>query len=137
MGNKITQIVPLKKLGTKLQGLVNVSRILWYVICPTTRRGYACFSYDCDGNGVGDLPRDVPQGHFVVYVGNERSRFVVPTAYLSHPLFQTLLKKAEEEYGFDHQMGLTLPCEDIAFEYITSVLEGEDLNATKQDSEIL
>jgi SAUR family protein len=130
MGNKMSQIVALKKLVRKLQGLVNVSRILRCVICPPTRRrSYGCFSYECDhGNGV-DLPRDVPQGHFAVYVGNERSRFIVPTAYLSHPLFKTLLEKAEEEYGFDHQMGLTIPCEEIAFQYITSVLEREDLIA--------
>ncbi|GAV60288.1 Auxin_inducible domain-containing protein, partial [Cephalotus follicularis] len=56
---------------------------------------------------------DVPKGHFVVYVGNveKKKRFIVPISYLQHPLFRTLLSKAEEEFGFDHQMGgLIIPC---------------------------
>jgi SAUR family protein len=36
---------------------------------------------------------------------------VVPTACLSHPAFVRLLKRAEEEFGFDHRCGgLTIPC---------------------------
>ena len=67
------------------------------------------------------VPMDVPRGHCAVYVGSERSRFVIPTTYLNHSLFRVLLEKAEEEYGFDHQMGLTIPCEEIAFLYLTSM----------------
>ncbi|GLJ24056.1 hypothetical protein SUGI_0458510 [Cryptomeria japonica] len=126
MGTKMTQIVLVKKFVTKLQRLVNASRAIGYALSPNGRKGYTYFSYDSGGNGVGGLPRDVPKGHFAVYVGSERARFVVPTTYLSHPIFHTLLEKAEEEYGFDHQMGLTLPCEEVAFEYITSVLGRED-----------
>ncbi|OAY81854.1 Auxin-induced protein 15A [Ananas comosus] len=61
------------------------------------------------------LPQDVPKGHFAVYVGEHRSRFIVPISYLSHPEFQTLLRRAEEEFGFDHDMGLTIPCEEVVF----------------------
>ena len=56
---------------------------------------------------------EVPKGHLAVYVGDVRnmSRFVIPIAYLKHPLFQDLLRRAEDEFGFDHPMGgLTLPC---------------------------
>ncbi|CAN4112493.1 unnamed protein product [Withania somnifera] len=59
--------------------------------------------------------KDVPKGHFAVYVGKEqRKRFVIPISFLSQPLFQDLLRQ-EEEFGFDHPMGgLTIPCtEDV------------------------
>ncbi|RCV30291.1 hypothetical protein SEVIR_6G082600v4 [Setaria viridis] len=55
----------------------------------------------------------VPRGHFVVYVGEARARFVVPTAYLKQPAFVALLESAEEDYfGLDHHChpgGLTIP----------------------------
>ncbi|XP_057440312.1 protein SMALL AUXIN UP-REGULATED RNA 51-like [Lotus japonicus] len=65
---------------------------------------------------------DVPKGHFVVYVGENRSRYIVPISFLSRPEFQTLLHQAEEEYGFDHDKGLTIPCEEEVFESLTSML---------------
>ncbi|CAN0906349.1 Auxin-responsive protein SAUR50 [Linum grandiflorum] len=68
------------------------------------------------------LPLDVPKGHFVVYVGENRSRYIVPISFLSRPEFQSLLHKAEEEFGFDHDMGLTIPCEEIVFQSLTSML---------------
>ncbi|KAL0369135.1 UNVERIFIED_CONTAM: Auxin-responsive protein SAUR50 [Sesamum calycinum] len=68
------------------------------------------------------LPLDVPKGHFVVYVGEKRSRHIVPISYLSSPEFQNLLHRAEEEFGFDHDMGLTIPCEQEVFDSLTSVL---------------
>ncbi|KAK9165222.1 hypothetical protein Scep_000413 [Stephania cephalantha] len=63
----------------------------------------------------GLIPLDVPKGHFAVYVGENRSRFIVPISFLAHPEFQTLLHRAEEEFGFDHDMGITIPCEEVAF----------------------
>ncbi|XP_072973826.1 protein SMALL AUXIN UP-REGULATED RNA 51-like [Typha angustifolia] len=65
---------------------------------------------------------DVPKGHFAVYVGRNRSRFVVPISYLAHPEFQLLLHSAEEEFGFDYDMGLTIPCEEVAFRSLISSL---------------
>ncbi|KAK1406622.1 hypothetical protein QVD17_42090 [Tagetes erecta] len=65
---------------------------------------------------------DVPKGHFVVYVGINRSRYIIPISFLSHPEFQKLLQRAEEEFGFDHEMGLTIPCEEHVFESLTSML---------------
>ncbi|CAD6246495.1 unnamed protein product [Miscanthus lutarioriparius] len=54
---------------------------------------------------------DVPRGHLAVYVGESRKRLVIPTACLSHPAFVTLLKRVEDEFGFDHRCGgLTIPC---------------------------
>lgn len=68
------------------------------------------------------LASNVPKGHFAVYVGENRSRYTVPISFLSHPQFQSLLHRAEEEFGFDHEMGLTIPCEEIVFQSLTSML---------------
>ncbi|XP_041996959.1 auxin-responsive protein SAUR50-like [Salvia splendens] len=76
--------------------------------------------YDDDDDGL--HPVDVPKGHFAVYVGENRSRYIVPISFLSHPEFQCLLRRAEEEFGFDHEMGLTLPCEEVFFRSLTSMI---------------
>ena len=67
---------------------------------------------------------DVPKGHLAVYVGEtEKKRFVVPITYLNHASFQELLRKSEEEFGFQHPMGgLTIPCNEEAFFHVTSRL---------------
>ncbi|KQJ94892.1 auxin-induced protein X15 [Brachypodium distachyon] len=48
---------------------------------------------------------NVPRGHFAVYVGERRTRFVVPTACLRRPAFVLLLRGVEEEFGFGHRAG--------------------------------
>ncbi|GMJ07263.1 SMALL AUXIN UPREGULATED RNA 39 [Hibiscus trionum] len=68
-------------------------------------------------------PPDVPKGYLAVYVGPELRRFIIPTSYLSHPVFTILLEKAEEEFGYDHNGGLTLPCEIETFKYLLTCIE--------------
>lgn len=69
------------------------------------------------------LPLDVPKGHFVVYVGENRSRYIVPISFLTRPEFQTLLQQAEDEFGFVYDdLGLTIPCEEQVFLSLTSTL---------------
>ncbi|KAF6144076.1 hypothetical protein GIB67_007537 [Kingdonia uniflora] len=68
------------------------------------------------------LPVDVPKGHFAVYVGEKRSRYIVPISFLTHPEFQSLLRRAEEEFGFNLDMGLTIPCEEVVFRSLTSMI---------------
>ncbi|KAG7579365.1 Small auxin-up RNA [Arabidopsis thaliana x Arabidopsis arenosa] len=79
-----------------------------------------------NGGGGGyeedDLPLDVPKGHFPVYVGHNRSRYIVPISFLSNLDFQCLLRRAEEEFGFDHDMGLTIPCDELFFQDLTSMI---------------
>ncbi|KAF3652438.1 auxin-responsive protein SAUR21-like [Capsicum chacoense] len=68
--------------------------------------------------------KDVPKGHFAVYVGETRKkRFVIPISFLSEPLFQNLLSEVEEEFGFNHPMGgVTIPCSEDFFIDLTSRL---------------
>ncbi|KAA0065174.1 hypothetical protein IC582_006450 [Cucumis melo] len=75
----------------------------------------------CGGGGE-EIPVDVPKGHFVVYVSENRSRYIVPLTFLTRPEFQILLQLAEEEFGFSHTMGLTIPCEEQVFRSLTSML---------------
>jgi len=63
-----------------------------------------------------------PKGYFVVYVGPEMTRFVVPTYFLKNPLFQELLQNAADEFGFDSQEKIVLPCDEISFHQLTSTL---------------
>lgn len=56
-----------------------------------------------------------PKGHFVVYVGSQMTRFVVPTYLLKNPLFQQLLDTAAEEYGFESRSKITIPCDEASF----------------------
>lgn len=51
----------------------------------------------------------VPKGHFAVLAGNGE-RFVVELRYLKSPGLVRLLKEAEEEYGFQPEGALVVPC---------------------------
>ncbi|XP_047966105.1 auxin-responsive protein SAUR50-like [Salvia hispanica] len=64
-----------------------------------------------------------PTGTFVVYVGGERERFVVPTSHLSHPLMRILLEKAQSEFGFNQRNGLVVPCSVNAFREVINAVE--------------
>ncbi|KAK6946310.1 Small auxin-up RNA [Dillenia turbinata] len=59
----------------------------------------------------------VPKGYLAVYVGEMvKKQFLVPISYLNQPSFQDLLRKAKEEFGFDHPMGgLTIPCTEDTY----------------------
>ncbi|XP_047336151.1 auxin-responsive protein SAUR41-like [Impatiens glandulifera] len=68
-------------------------------------------------------PHGVPRGYLAVYVGPELRRFIIPTSYLSNPVFKVLLEKVEEEFGFDHSGGLTFPCDIETFKYLLKYME--------------
>ena len=88
-------------------------------------------SHQCGGAGGGDIPVDVPKGHFVVYVGENRSRYIVPVTFLSTPEFQILLQLAEEEFGFSHHMGLTIPCDEKVFQSLLRSIESNQTEWTR------
>ncbi|KAK9152650.1 hypothetical protein Sjap_000130 [Stephania japonica] len=65
----------------------------------------------------------VPKGFLAVCVGREMKRFIIPTEYLSHRAFGILLREAEEEFGFQHEGVLRIPCEVHVFEKILKLVE--------------
>ncbi|KAJ0968686.1 hypothetical protein J5N97_021563 [Dioscorea zingiberensis] len=78
------------------------------------------FSDAASSEGSGD---QVPKGFLAVCVGEEMRRFVIPTDYLGHRAFGLLLREAEEEFGFEQEGVLRIPCEVSLFETILKVVE--------------
>ncbi|KAE8729336.1 Auxin-induced protein 10A5 [Hibiscus syriacus] len=61
------------------------------------------------------IPRDVPKGHLAVYVGENYRRFVIKVTLLKHPLFKALLDQARDEYDFNNDSKLCIPCDESLF----------------------
>ncbi|XP_025013865.1 auxin-responsive protein SAUR21-like [Ricinus communis] len=99
-----------RSMGVRLPGAILAKQIL--------RRSVLT------ANITASASAEVPKRFLAVYVGQtEKKRFVVPVSYLSHSSVQDLLRKAEEEFGFDHPMdGLTIPCREDFFVDVTSQL---------------
>jgi len=75
-----------------------------------------------------DFHKVVPKGCVAVYVGSEgeqQQRFVIPVVYVNHPLFEKLLKEAEEEYGFEQKGTITIPCHVSDFQYVQGLIDEE------------
>ncbi|PWA44471.1 SAUR-like auxin-responsive protein family [Artemisia annua] len=69
----------------------------------------------------------VPEGHLPVYVGEEMERFVVRADLLNHPVFINLLNKSAQEYGYEQQGVLRIPCHVVVFERVLDALRaGKD-----------
>ncbi|XP_073035984.1 auxin-responsive protein SAUR50-like [Primulina eburnea] len=105
-------------MGMKKSNRMSQKVVIKKIMSRCSSLGKRSQGYD-DEEG---LPLDVPKGHFVVYVGENRSRYIVPISFLNRPEFQSLLQRAEEEFGFDHENGLTIPCHREVFEALTSTL---------------
>ncbi|CAL1357429.1 unnamed protein product [Linum trigynum] len=146
----IRQIVRLREILHKWQTVTlgGSSRSNGRGIAPAINNRVASIirngDSDEEGGGGGgcpsphdEPPSDVPKGYLAVYVGPELRRFIIPTAYLSHSLFKVLLEKAEEEFGFDHSGGLTIPCEIETFKFLLKCIEHhpKDHNTAGDDVE--
>lgn len=115
------QVLILKHIVRSLCRFAKAHKVIGHGLSSKSKR-YFSFEDEDMGRSGGALPKDVPKGHCAVYVGSGRTRFIIPTEYLNHSLLRALLDKAEEEYGFDHQMGLIIPCEEVAFQWLISML---------------
>ncbi|VFR00971.1 unnamed protein product [Cuscuta campestris] len=78
----------------------------------------------------------VKKGWLAVQVGPDdgegeggNRRFVIPISYLYHPLFQNLLDKAREVYGYHADGPIRLPCSVDDFLHIRWRIEKEDANS--------
>ncbi|KAK7381966.1 hypothetical protein VNO80_00556 [Phaseolus coccineus] len=71
--------------------------------------------------------KDIPKGFLPIKVGQgeELEKIVMPIVYLNHPLFSQLLKEAEEEYGFDQQGTIIIPCHLKDFRYVQDLIDKE------------
>lgn len=120
-GKKKISIVKLKIVAKKLQKSLLLGR--------KSNSSYIEHAHEevCDSTSV---PEDVKEGHFSVIAveGEEPKRFIVPLTYLTHPTFLRLLEQAAEEYGFDHEGALTVPCKPSELERILGEQwqEGDD-----------
>ncbi|WVY97937.1 hypothetical protein V8G54_030088 [Vigna mungo] len=74
------------------------------------------------------VPKDVPKGHLVVYVGEDCKRFVIKVGILSHPLFQVLLDHAEDVFGFDNASKLHIPCNENIFLHLLHIAQDQTLS---------
>ncbi|XP_057440591.1 auxin-responsive protein SAUR15-like [Lotus japonicus] len=105
-----TKMVSIKKLAKKVKVVGGVD----------PDRGHLLEGYKEEENST---KQTTPTGFFAIYVGEERQRQVVPTRYLSHPLFKMLLEKAYDEFGFDQRNGLVVPCGVSAFQEVVDAIE--------------
>ncbi|CAL9078377.1 unnamed protein product, partial [Musa textilis] len=69
------------------------------------------------------LSGNIPKGCFAVCVGQEMQRFVIPIEYLSLTAFAVLLREAEEEFGFEQEGVLRIPCEVSVFRSVLKMVE--------------
>ncbi|KAJ0447769.1 putative small auxin-up RNA [Helianthus annuus] len=95
--------------------------VIWFPSLSSKTKSFSILQGLCNRNKL-----DVPKGYLAVYVGEiQKTRFVVPLtlSFLEHPLFKDLLRRSEEEFGFDHRMGgLTIHCQEDIFTDLISRL---------------
>lgn len=85
------------------------------------------FSFSDISLAAASTSDSVPKGSLAVCVGKELKRFVIPTEYLSHRAFEILLREAEEEFGFQQEGVLRIPCEVPLFERILEFVEKKEV----------
>uniref|UniRef100_A0A7N0U0M8 SAUR family protein n=1 Tax=Kalanchoe fedtschenkoi TaxID=63787 RepID=A0A7N0U0M8_KALFE len=76
------------------------------------------------------MSKQVKKGCVAVRVGSEDEdggfqRFVIPISYLYHPLFNKLLERAQEVYGYHTAGPLKLPCSVDDFVHLRWQIERE------------
>lgn len=106
--------------------------------CVFGRSGrFAGSDLDYDSDSDDCAPYDVPEGYLVMYVGEERRRFVIKAKYLSHPVFKALLNKSAEEFGYEHKGGLEIACDVNFFEHLLWLIESNNPSLSSMEFEEL
>ncbi|CAK9314379.1 unnamed protein product [Citrullus colocynthis] len=112
IAKKKNRIVSLKTAVGKLQRSLSLGR--------RSDSGQDECDYEVGDDESTPVPEDVKEGHFAVVAveAKKPKRFVVPLSCLTNPTFLRLLEAAAEEYGFDHEGALTVPCQPSELERI-------------------
>jgi SAUR family protein len=76
----------------------------------------------------------VKKGWLAVRVDEDQRRFVIPIAYLYHPLFRRLLEAAREAYGYHSSGPLRLPCSVDEFLRLRALVERDNSSAHSSSS---
>ncbi|XP_037466571.1 auxin-responsive protein SAUR71-like [Triticum dicoccoides] len=82
----------------------------------------------------------VPEGHVPVCVGENGGpveRFAVRAELLCQPAFKALLRRAAQEYGYDHPGALRIPCAVANFRRLLLGLSDPGCQATDDDDAAL
>ncbi|KAK4377707.1 hypothetical protein RND71_004003 [Anisodus tanguticus] len=78
------------------------------------------------------VPNDVKEGYFAVFSVNEEEepkRFIVELHWLTNPSFLKLLKRAEDEYGFEQKGVLEIPCLAAELQKILKLKIGRNITS--------
>ncbi|GMN62585.1 hypothetical protein TIFTF001_031680 [Ficus carica] len=137
--NKIRDIVRLQQILKKWKKMANASKNNTNITntssstttsstttTTTTSKSMKFLKRTLSFNDVSNDTAAVPKGFLAVCVGKKETmmkRFIIPTEYLRHQAFGILLREAEEEFGFQQEGVLKIPCEVPVFEKILKVVE--------------
>lgn len=140
--NKITEIVKLQLILKKWRRLAtNSSKSSTSSKSIKFLKRTLSFTSNSIQAGSGGFSGDiVPKGYLAVCVGEELQRFIIPTEYLGHSAFGILLREAEEEFGFQQEGILRIPCDVAVFETSLKVIEKQQKDTfwfTGEDESLL
>ncbi|KAD0708999.1 hypothetical protein E3N88_43824 [Mikania micrantha] len=134
--NKIRDIVRLQQMLKKWKKAATATKNS-NVVAPdnnnnkTTTKGLNKFlkktlSFsDISSSSQGQEADVVKKGYLAVCVGRDEDgmkKFVIPTDYLANQAFSVLLREAEEEFGFQQEGILKIPCDVPLFEKILRMM---------------
>ncbi|KAL4309993.1 hypothetical protein GQ457_01G024500 [Hibiscus cannabinus] len=123
------------KKSNKIRQIVRLQQILkrWKNVANAPKNSTAVTSGGGGSRSIKFLKRTlsftdvnsegIPKGFLAVCVGKELKRFIIPTEYLGHEAFRILLRRAEEEFGFQQEGVLKIPCEVAVFEKILEAVQ--------------
>ncbi|XP_021770629.1 auxin-responsive protein SAUR32-like [Chenopodium quinoa] len=107
MVGKMMSLMKLKKFVKKLRWCMKVLQLQPIRTIPSNEELVEI---------LGQKAALPPKGHFAVLAGKgddeeaELRKFVVELRFLRNPTLLKLLKEAEEEYGFQQEGALVVPC---------------------------
>ncbi|KAL1209535.1 Auxin-responsive protein SAUR50 [Cardamine amara subsp. amara] len=106
------RMITVESSKKKKGGIVKLKNVVERLV---QIKGFSSAKKPCSEEyGRDCVPKDVKEGHFGVIAvdgcDEPSQRFVVPLMFLEHPRFRKLLERAEEEYGFDHNGAVMVPC---------------------------